>query len=53
MVMGGGTLPEEDVSELKNGGWAKEIFTPRHHPGDYRGVDQRQRKDRLIVYVAP
>ncbi len=28
MVMGGGTIPEEDVKELKNGGWTEEIFTP-------------------------
>lgn len=28
IVMGGGTIPEEDVSELKMKGWAKEIFTP-------------------------
>ncbi len=28
MVMGGGTIPEEDVKELKAGGWAAEIFTP-------------------------
>ncbi|GBF34342.1 methylmalonyl-CoA mutase [Desulfocucumis palustris] len=28
MVMGGGTIPEEDVKELKEGGWTEEIFTP-------------------------
>ncbi|MFZ5644344.1 MAG: cobalamin B12-binding domain-containing protein [Bacillota bacterium] len=28
MVMGGGTVPEDDVAELKKNGWAKEIFTP-------------------------
>lgn len=28
MVIGGGTVPEDDVKELKSGGWAKEIFTP-------------------------
>lgn len=28
LVMGGGTIPEEDIKELKQGGWAKEIFTP-------------------------
>lgn len=28
MVMGGGTIPEDDVKELKENGWAKEIFTP-------------------------
>ncbi|KFI34544.1 methylmalonyl-CoA mutase, partial [Peptococcaceae bacterium SCADC1_2_3] len=25
-VIGGGTIPEEDVLALKEGGWAKEIF---------------------------
>ncbi len=28
VVIGGGTIPEEDVLALKEGGWAKEIFTP-------------------------
>lgn len=28
MVMGGGTVPEDDVLELKKNGYAKEIFTP-------------------------
>lgn len=28
IVMGGGTMPEEDVKALKEGGWAAEIFTP-------------------------
>lgn len=28
IVMGGGTMPEEDVRALKEGGWAAEIFTP-------------------------
>lgn len=28
MVMGGGTIPEDDVAELKANGWAKEVFTP-------------------------
>ena len=28
MVIGGGTVPEDDVKELKSGGWAKEIITP-------------------------
>ncbi|MEW5954010.1 MAG: cobalamin B12-binding domain-containing protein [Bacillota bacterium] len=28
MVMGGGTIPDDDVAELKAKGWAREIFTP-------------------------
>jgi methylmalonyl-CoA mutase C-terminal domain/subunit len=28
MVIGGGTIPEEDVLALKEGGWAQELFTP-------------------------
>ena len=28
IVMGGGTIPEEDIKALKEGGWAKELFTP-------------------------
>lgn len=28
IVMGGGTIPEEDIKTLKEMGWAKEIFTP-------------------------
>lgn len=28
IVIGGGTIPEEDIQALKEGGWAKEIFTP-------------------------
>jgi methylmalonyl-CoA mutase C-terminal domain/subunit len=28
IVMGGGTIPDEDVKELKNCGFAEEIFTP-------------------------
>lgn len=28
MVMGGGTIPEEDIKALKEGGWTAEIFTP-------------------------
>jgi methylmalonyl-CoA mutase C-terminal domain/subunit len=27
-VIGGGTIPEEDVLALKEGGWAQELFTP-------------------------
>ncbi|GAB6273730.1 MAG: cobalamin B12-binding domain-containing protein [Peptococcaceae bacterium] len=27
-VIGGGTIPEEDVLALKKGGWAQELFTP-------------------------
>jgi len=28
MVMGGGTIPDDDIAELKAKGWAQEIFTP-------------------------
>ncbi|KJS14764.1 MAG: methylmalonyl-CoA mutase [Peptococcaceae bacterium BRH_c4b] len=28
LVMGGGTIPEGDINELKAGRWAEEIFTP-------------------------
>lgn len=28
IVMGGGTIPDEDIKTLKEMGWAKEIFTP-------------------------
>lgn len=28
MLIGGGTLPADDVKELKEGGWVKELFTP-------------------------
>lgn len=28
LLMGGGTMPEDDVRALKEGGWAAEIFTP-------------------------
>ncbi|RJQ29150.1 MAG: cobalamin B12-binding domain-containing protein [Peptococcaceae bacterium] len=28
IIMGGGTIPDEDVKELKKGGWAREVFTP-------------------------
>lgn len=28
IVMGGGTIPEQDVAELKMKGWAREVFTP-------------------------
>ncbi|KJS17130.1 MAG: methylmalonyl-CoA mutase [Peptococcaceae bacterium BRH_c4b] len=28
IVMGGGTIPEVDIKELKAGGWVEEIFTP-------------------------
>jgi len=28
MVIGGGTIPEDDIKALKEGGWAKELFTP-------------------------
>lgn len=27
-IIGGGTIPEEDVLTLKEGGWAQELFTP-------------------------
>lgn len=28
MVIGGGTIPEDDIKALKESGWAKELFTP-------------------------
>jgi len=28
VVIGGGTIPEADIRELKEKGWAREIFTP-------------------------
>lgn len=28
MLIGGGTMPADDVKELKEGGWVKELFTP-------------------------
>lgn len=28
MVVGGGTIPEDDLKALKEGGWVKELFTP-------------------------
>ncbi|MFZ5597256.1 MAG: cobalamin B12-binding domain-containing protein [Bacillota bacterium] len=28
MVMGGGTIPADDIAALKENGWAQEIFTP-------------------------
>ncbi|HAP93453.1 MAG TPA: methylmalonyl-CoA mutase [Desulfotomaculum sp.] len=28
IIMGGGTVPDEDIKTLKEMGWAKEIFTP-------------------------
>ncbi|HUW65657.1 MAG TPA: cobalamin B12-binding domain-containing protein [Spirochaetia bacterium] len=28
MVIGGGTIPQADIRELKEKGWAREIFTP-------------------------
>ncbi|MFZ5648239.1 MAG: cobalamin B12-binding domain-containing protein [Bacillota bacterium] len=28
MVIGGGTIPDDDIAALKENGWAKEIFTP-------------------------
>jgi len=28
MVIGGGTMPEDDVKALLEGGWAKALFTP-------------------------
>ena len=28
MVMGGGTVPDDDIATLKQNGWAKEVFTP-------------------------
>ena len=28
MVMGGGTVPDDDVAILKQNGWAREVFTP-------------------------
>ncbi|OAT81753.1 cobalamin B12-binding domain-containing protein [Desulfotomaculum copahuensis] len=28
MVVGGGTIPEDEIKALKEGGWAKELFTP-------------------------
>lgn len=28
VVMGGGTIPDDDIKSLKEGGWAAEIFTP-------------------------
>lgn len=27
MIIGGGTIPEDDIRELKKGGWVSEIFT--------------------------
>ncbi len=28
IVIGGGTIPEDDIKALKEGGWVKELFTP-------------------------
>ena len=28
MIIGGGTIPEHDIRELKKNGWVSEIFTP-------------------------
>ncbi|AEG14789.1 MULTISPECIES: cobalamin B12-binding domain-containing protein [Desulfofundulus] len=28
IVIGGGTIPEDDIRALKEGGWVKELFTP-------------------------
>lgn len=28
MVIGGGTIPDDDIAELKKNGWAQEVFTP-------------------------
>ncbi|KJS15516.1 MAG: methylmalonyl-CoA mutase [Peptococcaceae bacterium BRH_c4b] len=28
MIIGGGTIPEDDIRELKKNGWVSEIFTP-------------------------
>jgi len=28
MVMGGGTVPDDDIAMLKQNGWAREVFTP-------------------------
>ncbi|MCL6610043.1 MAG: cobalamin B12-binding domain-containing protein [Peptococcaceae bacterium] len=28
IVIGGGTVPEDDIAALKENGWAREIFTP-------------------------
>jgi len=28
MLIGGGTMPADDVKALKEGGWVKELFTP-------------------------
>ncbi|HHW42394.1 MAG: cobalamin B12-binding domain-containing protein [Thermoanaerobacteraceae bacterium] len=28
LVIGGGTIPEDDIRALKEGGWVKELFTP-------------------------
>jgi methylmalonyl-CoA mutase C-terminal domain/subunit len=28
MLIGGGTMPADDVKDLKEGGWVKELFTP-------------------------
>jgi methylmalonyl-CoA mutase C-terminal domain/subunit len=28
MVIGGGTIPDDDIDTLKKNGWAREIFTP-------------------------
>ncbi|MHB1043841.1 MAG: cobalamin B12-binding domain-containing protein [Eubacteriales bacterium] len=28
VVVGGGTIPEDDLKALKEGGWVKELFTP-------------------------
>lgn len=28
IVIGGGTVPEDDIATLKKNGWAREIFTP-------------------------
>lgn len=28
ILIGGGTIPEDDIKALKEGGWAKELFTP-------------------------
>jgi len=28
VIMGGGTIPEEDIKLIKERGWAKEIFAP-------------------------
>lgn len=28
ILIGGGTIPEDDIKALKEGGWARELFTP-------------------------